>query len=385
MSRPTASDRKFESEYLLELARQKSRESRSRLAEIMIDLFDQPGHVLSERERTMMYGILHGVIRDIEMSVRRIIAGQLAARRDVPGDLLRTLANDEIEVAYPILTQSGLLRDEDLIEVVRFRTLEHQLAIAARQAISEPVSEALVETDNESVIVTLLKNDNARIPEKTMSYLVEQSQRVDSFREPILLRKELNPAIAKRMFLWVSAALREYIIGNFSLDKQTVDDLIEQSVMTELERIAEAKSSSRKKSVELADILRKEGLVTPDMLITALREGEVPLFVAMFSRLTELRDYLVMRILFEAGGEGLAIACKGCSIGKAPYASIFSLAQKTRAATTTSLKNDLSRVLQFYDSFSREAALDVLHQWRRGADYLGALRSFNDARQRKTH
>ena len=383
MSRPTANDRKFEAEYLLELARQKSRESRSRLAEIMIDLFDAPGHVLNERERTMMYGILHGVIRDIEMSVRRVIAGQLAARHDVPGDLLRTLANDAIEVAYPILTQSGLLRDEDLIEVISLRTLEHQLAIATRQTVSEPVSDALVKSGHDSVIVTLLKNDNAKVSEKTMSYLVEQSQRVDSFREPILQRKELRPEVAKRMFLWVSAALREYIISHFSLDNQTVDDLIEQSVMIELERIAEAKQNVHKKSVELAEILRKEGLVTPEMLITALREGEVPLFVAMFSRLTELRDYLVMRILFEASGEGLAIACKGSGITKTSYASIYSLAQKTRAATTTALKQELGRVLQFYDSFSREAGLDVLHQWRRGTDYLGALRAFNNALQRK--
>ncbi|MBM3566088.1 MAG: DUF2336 domain-containing protein, partial [Alphaproteobacteria bacterium] len=142
---------------------------------------------------------------------------------------------------------------------------------------------------------------------------------------------------------------------------------------------------TRKKSTELAEMLRNEGMVTPDMLITALREGEVPLFAAMFGRLTELRDYLIMRILFEVGGEGLAIACKSVGITKMQFASVYSLAQKTRAVPTSVLKQDLGKALQFYDSFSRESASDVMHQWRRGADYLSALRSFSDALHKKSH
>ena len=47
--------------------------------------------------------------------------------------------------------------------------------------------------------------------------------------------------------------------------------------------------------------------------VTALNEGEVPLFVGLFSRFAEIREYLVTRILFEPGGEGLAIACRAGS------------------------------------------------------------------------
>ncbi len=374
------SDHRFEAENLLKLARQKSREGRSRLAALIVGLFDRPDESLNARERALIYRILHDVVRDIEMSARRAISTHIAGRADVPKDLIVALANDKIEIAYPVLVESGLLRDEDLIEIVRLRGLEHQLAVAARQGIGESVSAELVETGTENVIVTLLKNKSAKIAGRTMEYLVEQSRRVDAYREPLLLRHDINPDIAKRMFMWVSLALRDYIVASFPLDRHEVDNLIERIVAIETDRLAAEKSRPRKKSHDLADAMGEAGLITPDLLIAALREAEFPLFVAMFGRLTGLRDYLITRFMFEPGGEGLAIACKAADIGKTAFATIYSLTQRSRPAAAASPAGDLAAALRFFDSFSTEAARDVVRQWRRGVDYLNAIREFAAAR-----
>lgn len=371
---------RFDSEHLLSLAREKSKESRAQLTDIILELFDDRRGSLSDRERSLMYGILQGVIHDIEMAVRRKVADELAELGDVPRDLVTVLANDEIDVAYPILTKCGVLRDAELIDVIRMRTMEYQLAIAMRHGLSEQVSGALVETGSERVIVALLKNQNAAISERTMEYLVEQSRRVDSFQEPILQREDLRPQLAKKMFMWVSAALRQYILDNFPLDQQTVDDLLEQVAAQEIESTG---GPTLRKAGDLAEALRNEGLVTPDMLAMALREGEVPLFVAMFCRLSDLREYLVMRLVFEPGGEGLAIACKGVGIGKAMYSTIYTLSQKAKAATAKSVKESLPKALAFYDAVDEHAASEVLSRWRRGADYLGAIRELQEGLKKK--
>jgi len=60
----------------------------------------------------------------------------------------------------------------------------------------------------------------------------------------------------------------------------------------------------------LALEVESEGLGLSKMMIRALKDGDVFLFEAMFRRLTGLRITLVKRIMFEPGGEGLAIACK---------------------------------------------------------------------------
>lgn len=368
----------FDAEFLMSLARQKSSESRSQLTQIILDLFDEQSNVLGERQRTLMFGILQSIINEIEVSVRQAVAGRLALMDDVPRDIIGKLAKDEISVAYPVLSKSGLLRDADLIEVIKLRTEEHMLAITMRKSISEQVSASIVETNREPVIISLLKNANAKISANTMEYLVEQSKRVDSFQEPILNRDDLDPNLAKRMYLWVSAALREHIVNDFGLDNETVDDLLEQVAQ---EEIAASGKPHKKKVEELAEALKEEGLVTADMLIMALREGEVSLFVALFAKVTKLREYLIQRLVFEPGGEGLAIACRAIGMSKEEFIELYGYCHLAKAGTDEELKKKLPAVDSFYEQTPRKAAVEVLKMWHRGSDYLSALRELESRLQ----
>jgi uncharacterized protein (DUF2336 family) len=361
----------FDADYLMSLARQKSAESRTQLTNVIVDLFDNGNSVLSERQRAQMYAILQSIIGDIEVSVRQSVAGRLALMDDVPLNLVAKLANDEISVSFPILSQSGLLRDTDLIEVIKLRTEEHALAISMRKSISETVSQELVDTGREPVIISLLKNPNARIAANTMEYLVEESRRVDSFQEPILNREDLNPALAKKMFLWVSAALRQHIVSEFNLDKSTVDELLEKATA---EEISASSRVGPKKSSALADALKDEGLVTVEMLTTALREGEVPLFVALFAQVSKLREHLIQRLVFEPGGEGLAIACRGIGMSEQEFLELYACCHLAKAGTQEEVAEQLPTLKEFFKNTPRKAAVDVLKMWHRGSEYLGALR-----------
>ena len=77
-----------------------------------------PGATLGQSESLLLGDILRRLVRDVEMPVRRALADQLSVRKDAPHDLIMMLANDVIDVAYPLLAKSPLLRDEDLIGVV---------------------------------------------------------------------------------------------------------------------------------------------------------------------------------------------------------------------------------------------------------------------------
>ncbi len=362
----------IDKEYLFRLAREKSEAGRSALAATVSDLFERRGDVLTDRERALMFDILHKVIHDVEMSVRRALGERLATLPDAPHDLIRVLANDRIEVAYPVLTQSEVLHDEDLIEVIRNRTLEHQLAIAIRQTVSEAVSDALVATGHENVIRTLLENQNAQISHGTLEFLVEESKRVDTFQEPILHRRDLEPELAKRMYFWVSAALRQHIVDNFPMDEAVVDDLLEQAAFDELKRTIS--QSGQPKATELARRLDHAGMVSPDILVSALRDGEVTLFLGMFCHLTGLRHTLAMRILFEPGGEGLAIACKAIGLDADTFSEIYNISRRSRPASPDTLRSETRKVMTLYEHMNRESADEVLRKWRRDADYLAAIR-----------
>jgi len=365
---------KFDSNYLLELARQRSAASRSELAAIISDLFSGEEHVLTERERILMYEIIHHVVRDAEMEIRKVISSRLADREDPPEDLINLLANDEIEVAYPILTESKVLRDQTLIEIVRNRTLEHQMAVAIRHSVSPEVSEALVKTGNETVIRTLLQNENADLSEATMEFLIEQSQRIDSFHEPILRRKELGPEMAKRMYLWVSAALRKYIVDHCGLSLAEIDDLMESTVMA---KVDDAINKDESKSAKLAKKLKRQGEINPDLMIRALEDGEVRFFVNLVSEETGLRDDLVMRFVLEPGGEGLAVACKAMAFSDYEYQRVFTFCRKSRPTQSEGTEKSIAEAVKFFRHVDRDSADEVVRRWRRDKNYLSALRDLD--------
>ena len=365
-------------ELLLKMAGDKTAAGRKALVDAVSDLFFGNQDVLSDREKALMTDILRQIVHDVEMSVRRELAKRLADRNNVPRDLVVTLANDDIEVAHPVLLDSELLHDTDLIEIIHHRTLEHQLAIAMRKSLNESVTDALAETGNEDVIKTMLKNANARISKGTMAYLVDQSKRVDTYQNPLMKRPELEPELAKRMYWWVSAALRKHIVENFDVDPTELDDTLEDTVKQAIGKAA-ADRDKAQTPMDLADRLAESDEITPRLLVQILRQGEVPLFEALFAKLTGLRMRLVRRMLFEPGGEALAIACKAVDIDKPTFASLFLLSRKARSDEEVVNQRELTRVLELFDQIKVESAKAVLKKWRRDPGYLDAIRSLDSA------
>ena len=74
-------------EHFLRLARDKSARGREELFEAVSDLFVAEPEAFSDKERALMQAILHQLIRDAELSVRRPLSEKLATITTVPRDL----------------------------------------------------------------------------------------------------------------------------------------------------------------------------------------------------------------------------------------------------------------------------------------------------------
>jgi hypothetical protein len=196
---------------------------------------------------------------------------------------------------------------------------------------------------------------------------------VESFQEPILHRSELDPVLAQRMFLWVAAALRQFILEAYEFEPAVIDDLLEKSTLEAL-KSSSATPGLKKRSEVLATRLAEDEAATPELLLAVLHEGEVHLFVDLFHRFTGVRNTLVQRILFEPGGEGLAIACKAAGIGKAYFSEIFALSRKARLDNDLAARREIRHVMTLYDNMTQDAAKQVLHLWQRNVGYLTAIR-----------
>lgn len=360
---------------LLAMARDRSTERRRELAQIMVDLFRDQGSKLGQDERAMMIDILRQLLGEVEVEVRRTLAEQLAKDPSVPRDLALHLANDTIEVAWPILKECHVLEDADLVEVVHLRSLEHRLIIAQRHQVSEAVADALVKCGEDNVIVTLLNNSNACLGPATMQLLAERSRDTNSFQVPLLRRNELTPALAKRMFLWVSAALRDHIVTRFRLDPAVIDELLEGVVA---QRLAEPLPPST--DAYMIEQMERAGIILPSMLHEALTAGQVSLYARIAEKLTGVRSQLATRLLFDPSGEGLAVLCRSVELPKPRFLDMYGIARKARPLDGQMFARDLERLTEFYEAITVEAARAVVARWRRTSDYLAVLRAIEMAK-----
>jgi uncharacterized protein (DUF2336 family) len=370
----------MEMQDLLDLARDKSVRGRTRLVQVVGDLFFEEEAVTNERERELMSSILQQLIHDVEQSVRKALADRLAVEKNAPHELVAILANDEIDVAHKILRSSEVLQDLELIEIIQHRTFEHQLTIAMRNDVSEAVSDALVETGNVKVIQTLIENDTASISDNTMEYLVNESKTREPYQRPLLDRPDFSPHLAKRMYWWVSAALRKHIVEEYKIDPTELDQKIESTIK---DLLGENSDASRKEpsegeiiddhSMDLARKLAETNAITPMLLLQTLRKGEVRMFEGMFAQLTGLRTNLVRRLVYEPGGEGLAIACKAADLTKPDFGSLFLLSRAARPGDKTVDPNEVARVMKFFDRLRLDTARKVVERWKLDPDYLFAI------------
>lgn len=351
---------------MVTLALDKSSAGRAALATVIDDLFEHQADVLSDRERRLMFNIIENLIHEVELSVRQKFSVKLALRSDVPHSLIAALANDEVDVAYPVLSHSDVLKDQDLIEIIRMRTAEYHLAITLRHDLDEDVSAALAETGDEDVIVSLLNNQNAKISQATVEYLVEQSKRVDTFQEPLLHREELHEDLAKKMFTWVSAALREHIVGRYDLDASTVNQLLRQCAQEELSDLPGHQDEA---TMVLLRRLKDTGQITLELLVNTLKRGEIPLFVGMFCDMTELDNLLARRVLFGENGQGLALACRAIEIPEITFATIYSKTRRVSPTRSNASRDAVNKALTQYRNIAIDDARQALEQWRQGVDY----------------
>ncbi|MDF2367332.1 DUF2336 domain-containing protein [Sneathiella sp.] len=340
---------------LVDLAETRSRQKREFLYNRISEFLIEDRLKFSDSEKDIMADIICRITTDVEKSIRAKFAKNLALREDVPKSLLVFLANDQIEVALPILQGCGLLAEYDLLEIVKHRSNQHRLAIAARDNIGEEVCSTLCEINDPHITVTLLNNHSARIPLLTLNYLGEQSEYIPEYQRPLLERPFLPNPIAEKMYRWVSMSLREYIATNFDVDIRA----LEMDIKDRKETI-QSISKESDPSFRLVEKLHRSGELSTRFMIKSLHQGEIDLFEFAFAKLLGVESDEIRDIIYAENPEILAVASRSLDIDRVIFKSIYDLTASIREQDASILSPAKSISMDFYDLLSQDSAKTAL-------------------------
>jgi len=209
------------------LARDPNEDVRCELARKISRLIPdlKPGQ--NEKLAAMAMGVLTTLARDELPRVRAIVSEELKHTRNVPGELIRELAEDlEDIVAAPILEYSPLLSGKDLLQLIASGMKSQKLAaVARRPKIDTKVVSALVETGEDIAIHGVLENHTAQISDQSFEKISDHAEKRESLQNLMVSRNDLPLRTIKRIGRFVNGSLMEILMKRHSERKEVVDEL----------------------------------------------------------------------------------------------------------------------------------------------------------------
>lgn len=347
---------------ILDMAKSQEPEDRQNLADSLGSMCLEDYTQLNDQERALFTEIMLHLLNNATMDLKKSLALALSDHPQAPRPLMEILAQDDFSVAEVVLSKCAVLSDKALIEIIRHRTLQHQMAIACRKHLSEQVSDVIVEQNNPLVITELLKNKDAKIREATLRYLADQSKKIDDYRNPLLSRDDLLPEHAAIMYQWVGETLREDICKKFNLAEKDIQRFLDKALAIQLKRLMEAKKN--KTQDELVALLDQEQELTVPFMIRCLREGEIALFEAILAhKLNVPSDHMPPQILEDK--TLFTLACRGMDLSECDYLEIIVILHKAQDKDAKQIRQARKLYQTEYQKINMDSARRAIESWQK--------------------
>ncbi len=347
-------------ERLIDLAKEPESDKRRDLLREVTDVFIGQPDQFSDTEITYFGDIMEQLASSMELEVRAQLSAELSLIDQTPRSLAVQLASDEIKVAEPMLVNSRVLQDEDLISIAGDKSQGHLNAMARREDVSEAVTDAIVLKADDSVLETLARNDGARFSREGMEKLVDRSETNEALQAPVVSRRDVPMDLLNEMYFFVSQNLKQQILEtNAGVDQASLEDALNKS-----RSLLQAKSAGRierKSKIEiLIDTLHREGELTEMKLVEFARNKQVNELIVGFAKMAELDIRTSRRVLFDKTCESLAIACRAISFDRSTFSTFALMMERSEGAASV----DPYKAVELYNQIPFETAQRTMRFWR---------------------
>ncbi|MFI4973283.1 MAG: DUF2336 domain-containing protein [Caulobacterales bacterium] len=353
-----------ETDPLLLLARSRDPGDRERLLAQLIGLCEAGArdNSLAPAAVRQVEAVFLTLIGEAERDIRARLAERLARAEWAPAKLIETLANDDIEVARPIIAASPVLMDEALIRLITQASLAHGIEVAQRPRISQAVVEQILSQSEPAVLTALAANVTAEISPRGVARLVEASRTVVALRAPLVRHPRMTADLAEALYLWVGQTLRAAIVDRFEVDAAMLDAAIAASIQDTRTPDADADMAREESEKRIIDKLAAAGQLKTSYLLRALRDHDLGLFEAALAKLGDFKREDVRRASAGDRPELLALACAAVGIDRSAFPTVLELVRQANNGQPGGGPEGARRALSAFGPFAPDIAAMAFRQ-----------------------
>jgi uncharacterized protein (DUF2336 family) len=351
----------------LELSEAQIPVAREALIQRLCDIVSWPESRIPGHERQLAADILVGLLRTTSVALRQRCAGGMVRIREAPKALLRYLARDEISVAGQLLEMGVGFDDSDLIATVRASVSAHWIAIARRRGLTEPVTDALLQTGDVSVIEAVLRNQTARLSSYGVDLVVARSRQASNLAPLLTARSEMRPTQALVLFWWADFESRVNILRRFAVDRNMlIQELSEVFKLAAKEGWSDADTRKTMQVIERRQRNRAAATQSPygslEGALAAAERGVDRTLIREIAHLAGIKPTTASQIFADAGGEAIGVFCKAVGLKRASLLGLWRALKRPIGAPDTT-DNPMGRCVFVYDTLATAKAQTVLRYW----------------------
>ena len=342
--------------------------ARAALLKRLADVVCLPSSRVNTFERSMTADLLVEMLREAAPEERARVARRLSSLSEIPASLVRLLLRDRVEISRALLENCPSLSDCDLLDCVRYATVEHRCLVAARRGVTEIVSEALCEGGEPVVIEALLKNDLATLSPAAVEMVVAATRDSPRFIPALLRRSELRPSHAYAMFWWSEPDCRRSILQRFAVSREVLQEAAgdvfamatEEGWQDPLSRKALQFIERRQRN---RAAIAKSPFDSLDQAVASAQTGLTRETAEEISYLAGLKPMTGAKIFTDPCGEPLAILCKATGLPRGAIVALWRGLRRPERDEAGHLAPALERTLIIYDMIAVDRAQTVLRYW----------------------
>jgi uncharacterized protein (DUF2336 family) len=274
---------------------------------------------LSESDRAAAEGALLMMLDDASPLVRQAMAEVFARSLEAPAAIVQALSLDQTSVALPILEHSPLLIDADLVDIIATGNCQMQCAIARRVNLPASVCAAIAEVGTPAAALELIENAYAELAPFSWDRIVERHGHLAAIRESMLVLEDLPAATRVALVAKLTETLAQFVVARNWLSADRAERITSEALDRSTVNIA-----ARSRGDDMAGLvrhLRATGQLTAGLILRALLSGNLDLFDAALSELSDLPQARVSALLHERGGASLQALLKRAGLPESTFAA----------------------------------------------------------------
>ncbi len=259
---------------------------------------------LSPEDQESARQILDLMCADAAVLVRRALAVTLRNSPKLPRDIALRLAKDLDIIAVPVLRNSPVITDEDLVEIVLSGSSEKQVAIAQRPTLGEGLTEVIALYGSKEAVEAVTLNEGAAFSDDAYAGVLKRFANDNDIKGAMISRSHLPMHVTEKLVNMVSGELFDRLVNTHELPPQLAIEIAagarERATLDLVEQAGLSRDPER-----FVQQLALNGRLTPSIIMRALCLGHMGFVEYALAELAGVPRNKAWLMIHDAGTLGL--------------------------------------------------------------------------------